>query len=207
MRKNYDTPSLPEHCYAVLPNSGQLIEVRRGEMGYYPCAYSTGGRAYNQVLENYFNAHEGISKAQAAAMLAGSMFGWSVPAADPSRYDLDGEPVRPGVRKALPRSPQYLYEQAKLLREEYAPGTKVILDEAVNTPTMMHPQGWPVSFSLWTTPDRSFAAGKTGFLSASFPEQTISTRKLHRNWNGLMKKNPIWNCEVMVYAKKRRRVS
>ena len=85
MRKNYDTPSLPEHCYAVLPNSGQLIEVRRGEMGYYPCAYSTGGRAYNQVLENYFNAHEGISKAQAAAMLAGSMFGWSVPAADPSR--------------------------------------------------------------------------------------------------------------------------
>ncbi len=140
MRKNYDTPSLPEHCYAVLPNSGQLIEVRRGEMGYYPCAYSTGGRAYNQVLENYFNAHEGISKAQAAAMLAGSMFGWSVPAADPSRYDLNGEPVRPGVRKALPRSPQYLYEQAKLLREEYAPGTKVILDEAVNTPTMMHPQ-------------------------------------------------------------------
>jgi len=133
MRKNYDTPSLPEHCYAVLPNSGQLIEVRRGEMGYYPCAYSTGGRAYNQVLENYFNAHEGISKAQAAAMLAGSMFGWSVPAADPSRYDLDGEPVRPGVRKALPRSPQYLYEQAKLLREEYAPGTKVILDEAVKT--------------------------------------------------------------------------
>ena len=136
MRKNYDTPSLPEHCYAVLPNSGQLIEVRRGEMGYYPCAYSTGGRAYNQVLENYFNAHEGISKAQAAAML-----GWSVPAAYPSRYDLDGEPVRPGVRKPLPRSPQYLYEQAKLLREEYAPGTKVILDEAVNTPYYDAPAG------------------------------------------------------------------
>ena len=91
MRKNYDTPSLPEHCYAVLPNSGQLIEVRRGEMGYYPCAYSTGGRAYNQVLENYFNAHEGISKAQAAAMLAGSMFGWSVPAAVPV-------PIRSGRR-------------------------------------------------------------------------------------------------------------
>ena len=84
MRKNYDTSSLPEHCYAVLPSSGQLIEVRRGEMGYYPCTYSTGDRSYNQVLANYFNAHEGITKAQAAAMLAGSMFGWNVPAANPS---------------------------------------------------------------------------------------------------------------------------
>lgn len=134
MRKNYYTSPLPEHCYTVLPSSGQLIEVRRDEMGYYPCAYSTGDRAYNQVLENYLNTHEGVTKAQAAAMLAGSMFGWKVPAADPSRYDLDGEPVRPGVRKPLPRSPQYLYEQAKLLREEYAPGTKVVLDEAVGDP-------------------------------------------------------------------------
>ena len=84
MAKNFNPAALPEHCYAVLPSSGQLIEVRRGEKGYYPCAYSTGGRAYNQVLENYFNAHEGISKAQAAAMLAGPMFGWPAPAAVPA---------------------------------------------------------------------------------------------------------------------------
>ena len=76
MRKNYDAPSLPEHCYTVLPSSGQLIEVRRGEKGYYPCAYSTGDRAYNKVLADYFNAHEGITKAQAAAMLTGSLSGW-----------------------------------------------------------------------------------------------------------------------------------
>lgn len=56
-------------------------------------------------------------------------------------YDLDGEPVRPGVRKPLPRSPQYLYEQAKLLREEYAPGTKVVLDEAVSDPCYDAPAG------------------------------------------------------------------
>lgn len=141
MRKNPDVHALPEHCYAVLPSSGQLIEVRRGEMGYYPCAYSTGDRAYNQVLANHLNAHEGVTKAQAAAMLAGSMFGWKVPAADPSCYDLDGEPIRPGVRKPLPRSPQYLYEQAKLLREEYAPGTKVVLDEAVSGPCYDAPAG------------------------------------------------------------------
>lgn len=141
MGKNPDFHTLPEHCYAALPSSGQFIEVRRGETGYYPCTYSTGDRAYNQVLANYFNAHEGISKAQAAAMLAGSMFGWNVPAADPSRYDLEGEPVRPGAQKAPPRSPQYLYEQAKLLREEYAPGTKVVLDEAVSDPCYDAPAG------------------------------------------------------------------
>ena len=72
MAKNFNPAALPEHCYAVLPSSGQLIEVRRGEKGYYPCAYSTGDREYNKVLANQFNTHEGISKAQAAAMLAGS---------------------------------------------------------------------------------------------------------------------------------------
>ena len=101
MAKNFNSSALPEHCYAVLPGSGQLIEVRRGEKGYYPCAYSTGDREYNKVLANYFNAHEGISKAQAAAMLAGSMFGWNVPAPDPtgrkeSAHQIAGISVRAG---------------------------------------------------------------------------------------------------------------
>lgn len=102
MAKNFNSSALPEHCYAVLPGSGQLIEVRRGEKGYYPCAYSTSDREYNKVLANYFNAHEGISKAQAAAMLAGSMFGWNVPAADPACYDAEGIPIHRGKRKRPP---------------------------------------------------------------------------------------------------------
>ena len=102
MAKNFNSSALPEHCYAVLPGSGQLIEVRRGEKGYYPCAYSTSDREYNKVLANYFNAHEGISKAQAAAMLAGSMFGWNVPAADPACYDAEGIPIQPEKRKRPP---------------------------------------------------------------------------------------------------------
>ena len=129
MAKNFNSAALPEHCYAVLPSSGQLIEVRRGEKGYYPCAYSTGDREYNKVLANQFNAHEGISKAQAEAMLAGSMFGWNVPAADPARYDAEGIPIQPGEKKAPTRSPEYQYEQAKLIRQHYQPGSKVVLDE------------------------------------------------------------------------------
>ena len=116
MAKNFNPAALPEHCYAVLPGSGQLVEVRRGEKGYYPCAYSTGDREYNKVLANQFNAHEGISKAQAAAMLAGSMFGWNVPAADPACYNAEGIPIQPGEKKAPTRSPEYQYEQAKLIR-------------------------------------------------------------------------------------------
>ena len=38
MAKNFNSSALPEHCYAVLPGSGQLIEVRRGEKGYYVCS-------------------------------------------------------------------------------------------------------------------------------------------------------------------------
>lgn len=50
MAKNFNSAALPEHCYAVLPSSGQLIEVRRGEKGYYPCAYSTGDREYIELI-------------------------------------------------------------------------------------------------------------------------------------------------------------
>lgn len=141
MAKNFNPAALPEHCYAVLPSSGQLIEVRRGEKGYYPCAYSTGDREYNKVLANQFNAHEGISKAQAEAMLAGSMFGWNVPAADPACYDAEGIPIQPGEKKAPTRSPEYQHEQAKLIRQHYQPGSKVVLDENMEDPYCEMPAG------------------------------------------------------------------
>ena len=36
------------------------------------------------------NQKAGVTKAQEAAMLAGSMFGWAVPAADPKNYNESG---------------------------------------------------------------------------------------------------------------------
>ena len=40
------------------------------------------------------NEQIGVTRAQAAAMLAGSMFGWAGPGADPANYDAQGQPVR-----------------------------------------------------------------------------------------------------------------
>jgi len=40
------------------------------------------------------NEQIGVTRAQAAAMLAGSMFGWACPGADPANYDEQGKPVK-----------------------------------------------------------------------------------------------------------------
>ena len=72
--------------------------MKKGEMGYYRSdlspVYGQDGKAFVDEL----NQRGGVNKAQAAAMLAGSMFGWQVPGADPKNYDDNGQPVRPKHR-------------------------------------------------------------------------------------------------------------
>ena len=85
--------SLPEYCHSVLLTSGELILISRGTEGYMPANDKADGETGREAADR-LNQLEGITKAQEEAMLAGSMFGWAVPAADPKNYDEQGKLVQ-----------------------------------------------------------------------------------------------------------------
>ena len=78
---------LPEACYSVMPSTGTLICIKRGERGYYTSGMDTGDRKQNEKLANSLNEELHITPTQRLAMEVGSMFGWTVPGAAPTAYD------------------------------------------------------------------------------------------------------------------------
>jgi hypothetical protein len=91
--------SLPDKCYSVLPSGDEIIIVKKGESGYYHTGKYGHDRAEAQCIVDECNQSGGVTKAQEAAMLAGSMFGWAVPAADPKNYDAQGQPIKQRCQK------------------------------------------------------------------------------------------------------------
>lgn len=89
--------SLPEKCFTVLESTGEMVIVERGQKGYRPVEVRPDSVTSREGADAA-NKAMGVSKAQEAAMVAGSMFGWSVPAADPKNYDENGTPIRPKQR-------------------------------------------------------------------------------------------------------------
>ena len=83
---------LPEMCYSVREITGELIAIKREERGYALCKGSDS-MSINRDIANWANTIMKVTKAQEAAMVAGAMFGWDVPAADPDNYDENGKPI------------------------------------------------------------------------------------------------------------------
>ena len=88
-------PPMPELCFTVHPSNGEVIKIFRGEHGYTPLKMLSVDSDTARKYADDMNRRFGVTKAQEAAMLAGSMFGWSVPAADPKNYDENGNPRKP----------------------------------------------------------------------------------------------------------------
>lgn len=86
---------LPKHCYSTLPSTGELILITKDESTYQKCSFSLALRELNEMMASALNEQHGVSRQQEAAMLGGSMFGWSTPAAQTSSYDFHGEPIKP----------------------------------------------------------------------------------------------------------------
>lgn len=86
--------SLPEKCFSITAAADKLIIIAKGEMGYRPASAIAEGKTARESAD-IANDVMGVTKAQEAAMLAGSMFGWQVPGADPQNYDESGQPLRP----------------------------------------------------------------------------------------------------------------
>ena len=86
--------SLPLICYGKVPEKRAIVMFERGFDGYRSASFATKGRT-SQKLVDELNGELGVTKAQAAAMLAGAMRGWADPAADPKNYDEQGQPIKP----------------------------------------------------------------------------------------------------------------
>lgn len=91
---------LPEMCFSTLLTTGDLICIKRGETGYYPSDWDTGDKERNVELADQLNEELGVTMWQRKAMEVGSMCGWDVPGADPSKYQESYDPQMGGMTLA-----------------------------------------------------------------------------------------------------------
>lgn len=91
-----ETP-LPRECLSTLQSTGELIKIDRYTHGYTPRGVQKTPEE-NRRIADAWNAHHGVTKAQEAAMVGGSMFGWDAPIAKPDNYNRDGKPIMPDSR-------------------------------------------------------------------------------------------------------------
>ena len=91
--------TLPEQCYIYVPTENRIGIVKKGESGYYKTDIleSNNIKTHDEAktFVDELNSKLGVTSAQREAMMAGSMFGWQTPAADPKTYDENGQAIKP----------------------------------------------------------------------------------------------------------------
>ena len=99
-------PVLPDRCFSVQPETGELILIERGKKGYQVCGWGDSSAEHNQREAKRMNSREGVTRQQEAAMVGGSMFGWKSRAAKTENYDFQGNAtknVRPPKHRDMER--------------------------------------------------------------------------------------------------------
>jgi len=88
------SPKLPDQVFVHIPSESpahSICLVRLGESGYQEARVQRPPATHTDAerLVHALNAACGVTPLQAECMLVGSMFGWSVPGADPTTYTSD----------------------------------------------------------------------------------------------------------------------
>lgn len=81
--------SLPEKCFVYVESTDEIGIVTKGNSGYQPADKRPLSGTMREGVDR-LNEVMGVTKAQAAAMSAGSLFGWDTKAADPANYNDEG---------------------------------------------------------------------------------------------------------------------
>ena len=71
---------LPQHCFAIHPDTGEVIFIQRGHTGY------TATTGLTQAHVEFSNGEWKVTPEQSKAMLDGSLFGFHTKAANPLHY-------------------------------------------------------------------------------------------------------------------------
>lgn len=80
---------LPAISYAKHQPDGRTVVILRHEPGFRDFVPKDPTADLDMDVDR-LNAAAGVSRAQAAAMFMGSMFGWDTPGANPNNYDENG---------------------------------------------------------------------------------------------------------------------
>lgn len=79
-------PTLPDFCYSTNPSTGELIQIKFGIHGHFPCTVPPSWKGRERRLADDYNSKLHVSVQQEAAMLHGSLYGWNSKGADFRKY-------------------------------------------------------------------------------------------------------------------------